>query len=131
VIRAAAEATRKPDPTAKPQAALSSLDSLIARALAAALSPGSSLVASELSGRIRIGTETICVRGDLDTYEVHISTGAIFRMSDGKRVHISTAVSGPEAIALPDFAGITELFRQILVLAEDAKHPAALTTTSE
>ena len=133
VIRAAAEATGKPDPTARPPAAVPSLDSLIARALTAALSPQSSLASAELSRRIQVGSEVVYVRGYLDSYEVHISNGAIYRVSDGKRVHISTAISrlGLGAIGLPDFAGITELFSQILILAEDAKNATALTTSAE
>jgi hypothetical protein len=131
VVRAAAEASGKPDPTSKPTTPAPSLDSLMSRALAAALAPASSLVAAELSERIQVGKEIVYVRGDLDAYEVHISTGAIFRSSDGKRVHISAAVPRLRAIAVPDFAGITELFGQILILAEDAKHAAELTATSE
>ena len=131
VIRAAAEAIGKPDPTVKPPAPLPSLDSLIARALAVALSPVNSAVSPELAGRIRIDGGIVYVRGDLCAYQVHISTGAIFRDSDGKRVHIPTSVSQLSPIAVPEFAGITELFRGILVLAEDAKHAAELTTTSE
>src|SRR3982750_2976121 len=106
--------------TAKPGVPPPSIDALIARALTAALSPGSSLVSSELASRIQIAGEIVHVRGDLDSYQVHISTGAIFRDSDGQRVNIMNAVSRLGSLNVPEFGGVTELFSQVLIPAEDA-----------
>jgi len=131
VIRAAAEALGKSEPTVRQRLPPPSLDALIARALTAALSPGSSLVSGELASRIRIAGEIVHVRGDLDSYQVHISTGAIFRDSDGQRVNITNAVSRLGSFNVPEFGGVTELFSHVLILAEDAKHASALTSHDE
>ena len=121
----------KSEPTVRQRLPPPSLDTLIARALTAALSPGSSLVSGELASRIRIAGEIVHVRGDLDSYQVHISTGAIFRDSDGQRVEITNAVSRLGSLNVPEFGGVTELFSHILILAEDAKHATALTSHDE
>jgi hypothetical protein len=71
------------------------------------------------------------VRGDLDSYQVHISTGAIFRDSDGRRVNITNALSRLGSIKVPEFGGVTEPFSHILILAEDARHATGLTTHDE
>ncbi len=132
VIRAAAEAAGQPDPTAKPPAPAPSLDAITARALAAALSPErSAAIAPEIAGRIRMDGGIINIRGDLDTYRVHISTGAVFRKSDGKRVHIAAEHFPVAASAVPDFGGIATLLNSILVLAEDRKHSDALKAEAE
>ena len=104
---------------------------LIARALTTAVSPESSLVSGELASRIRIAGEIVHVRGDLDSYQVHISTGAIFRDSDGQRVNIMNAVSLLGSPSVPEFGGVTELFSHVLILAEDAKHATALISHDE
>lgn len=131
VIRAAAEATGKPDPAAQSWAAPPSLDSLVARALSAAFSPAGSLLSAELAGRVQVGAESVYVRGDLDSYEVHISTGAIFRASDGKRVHVRSTDAWIPATGLPNLGGIAVLVGHILILAQDAKHAAELIMTAE
>lgn len=131
VIRAAAEAIGKPEPIFKPRSVPASFDSLIARALNAVLSPKNPRIPAELSSRIHVRDQIIHVRGDLDEYQVHISTGTIFRSSDGKRVIISMPASQSDRFVLPDFGGITELLRHVLILAEDARHADALTARSE
>src|SRR4051812_34988315 len=131
VVRAAAEAIGKPDPTPKPVSAPPSFDSLIARALGVVLSPANSGIPAELASRIHIRDEVIHISGDLDKYQVHISTGAIFRSSDGKRVIISATAPKFDGFVLPEFGGIAELLTHVLILAEDAKHASALTARSE
>lgn len=127
VLRAAAEALGEPDPTAKQQSTHPpSLDSLIARALNAVLSSGGSSDLSDLTSRIHISGEIVEIRGDLDSYRVHISTGAIFRNSDGQRVIVSDPDSRFAPVKVPDFAGETELLHHILLLADDAGNRAAL-----
>jgi hypothetical protein len=131
VIRAAAEAAGMPDPTMKPPAAAPRVEDLVSRSLAAVLSPTSSLVAAELADRVAVGPEVVHVRGKLDTYEVHIAGGAIFRGSDGRRLRITAA--GPYEIPgpLPGLGGVTELLRHVLMLAEDDKNAAALTLSEQ
>ena len=131
VIRAAAEAVGMPDPTLKPPAAVPRFEELVARALSAALSPANAVVAPALAGRVEVGAELVHVRGTLDTYEVHISSGAIFRQSDGRRVHIAGSVPQHVPIPLPGLGAVLELLRHVLILAEDDRNAAALTTTSE
>jgi hypothetical protein len=129
VIRAAAEATGVPDPTFRPPAAAPRMEDLVSRALSAALSPSNMLFAPELSARVEVGSELIYVRGKLDTYEVHIDTGAIFRQSDGQRVYITRPVPPPNLpIPVPGFAGVLEVIQQVLILAQDDRNAAALTT---
>jgi hypothetical protein len=131
VIRAAAEAVGKPDPMAKRSVLPPSLDSLIMRALTTVLSPGSSLVSGELAARIQINGDVVHVRGDLDSYRVHVSTGAIFRDSDGQRVNVADSDLRFGSIDVPEFGGVTELLRHILSLIQDSKHPTALSSYSE
>src|SRR3954451_15202971 len=130
VVRAAAEAIGKPDPTPKPVSAPPSFDSLIARALGVVLSPANSGIPAELASGIHIRDEVIHISGDLDKYQVHISTGAIFRSSDGKRVIISATAPKFDGFVLPEFGGIAELLTHVLILAEDAKHASALMARS-
>jgi hypothetical protein len=126
VIRAATEALGESNPPTKAPAYPPSLDSLIARALTAVLSPGTSFGLGNLSSRIHIQGEVVQVCGDLDSYRVHISTGAIFRNSDGQRV-IVTDLHPRFALAdVLDFGGTKELLQHILILAEDAQNRAAL-----
>ena len=131
VIRAAAEAAGVPDPTVKPPAAAPRFEDLVVRALSAVLSPANTLVAPALAGRVEVGAEVVYVRGKLDTYEIHISGGAIFRQSDGRRVHIAGSVPQHMPIPFPGLGGMAELLRHVLILAEDDKNAATLTTTSE
>jgi hypothetical protein len=131
VVRAAAEVIGKPDPGAGPAAAVPSFHSLVARALATAFSAQGSQVSPNLNGRIQVAGETVYVRGDLDSYQVNIPTGAIFRDSDGRQLHLPATVARLGPVALPDFGGIAALFGQILILAEDAKNRSALSTGGE
>lgn len=122
-----------PDPTVKPPAHAPRFEDAVVRALAAALSPANMLAAPALAGRVEVGAEVVYVRGTLDNYEVHISGGAIFRQSDGRRVQIAS--SAPQHVLTPlpgmDLGGVMELLRHILILAEDDKNAAALTTGDE
>jgi hypothetical protein len=131
VIRAAAEATGKPDPTPQPAVRTPSFDSLLSRAFATALSPINSVVSPELAGRIEVGEQVVHVRGDLDTYQVHLSTGAIFRDSDGKQVYIAASAPRLPVTRVPDVAGMAQMLGHILLLAEDAKHSTSLVAMSE
>ncbi len=139
VIRAAAEAAGLPDPTVpysvQPPAAAPAFDDLVVRALSAALSPVNAMVAPALAGRVEVGTEVVHVRGTLDSYDVHISGGAIFRQSDGRRVEIVAPAPQQTPLPLqgpmPGVAGMMELLRHVLMLAEDDKNAAALAIVSE
>ena len=131
VIRAAAEASGKTDPTKKPLKLPPTLDSLIVRALNAALSPESSLSSNELAGRIQITGDIVHVRGNADSYRVHVSTGAIFRDSDGQRVKVSALDSRFGELNVPEFGGVTELFKNILILLQDSDYRTALTPYRE
>jgi hypothetical protein len=128
VVRAAAQGVGAPDPTAVPPKPAPSLDELTARALAVALTPLGSPLSAELAGRVRIEGTVVHVRGDLDSYRLHISTGAIFRDRDGLRIHVK-----PEhpPVWTFDFGGMRDLLSNIIALAEDASHPEALTATRE
>ena len=123
VVRAAREAIGEPHPP--------SLDSLIARALTAVLSPGTSFGLGDLTSRIHVDGEVVQVRGDLDSYRVHISTGAIFRNSDGQRVIVTDLRSRFARVDVLNFGGTKELLQHILVLAEDAQNRAALSFYKE
>jgi hypothetical protein len=131
VIRAAAEAAGVPDPTVKPPSAAPQFENLVARALSAALSPTNMMVAPTLAGRVEVGAEVVYVSGKLDKYEIHISGGAIYRQSDGRRVHIARSLAQHTPIPFPGLGGVVELLRDVLILVEDDKNAAALTTTSE
>jgi hypothetical protein len=131
VVRAAREAIGEPNPPAKAAAHPPSLDSLIARALTAVLSPGTSFGLGDLTSRIHVDGEVVQVRGDLDSYRVHISTGAIFRNSDGQRVIVTDLRSRFARVDVLDFGGTKELLQHILVLAEDAQNRAALSFYKE
>jgi hypothetical protein len=127
VIRAAAEATGRPDPPVKPIAPSASFDILIGRALQAALSPVNSMVNPGVAARIEIADGVVHVRGDLDSYEVHIATGLIFRASDGRQVSVASATFEGTAIAFPNLGGMVELLGNVLALAEDGKHAGRIT----
>lgn len=132
VIRAATEAAGMPEPAVKPPASRPRFEDLAARALSAVLSSVNTQFAPSLAGRVEVGAEVVHVRGKLDTYEIHISGGAIFRQSDGRQVHIErSALPQHTPIQFPGLGGMTELLRHVLILAEDDKNAAALTTTSE
>jgi hypothetical protein len=62
---------------------------------------------------------------------MHVSTGAVFRESDGLRIHVNVERNGFAVVPVPDFGGIGELLSQLLILAEDAKHAGALTNAVE
>ncbi|MBX9600606.1 MAG: hypothetical protein K2X35_06370 [Bryobacteraceae bacterium] len=131
VIRAAAEALGHPDPTVKPPVAAPGFHSLVGRALSSVLSPGAMMMPPEFSGRIEISGETAFVRGDLDSYQMDLSTGTIVRGSDGKRVRVRNSVLNPAPADLPEFGGITGKFRQLMILAQDAEHAASLIAESD
>jgi hypothetical protein len=130
VIRAAAEAAGLPDPALPPPAPLLRFDDLVTRALSAVLSPVNMMAAPGLAGRVEVGKEVVYVRGTLDTYEVHIPGGAIFRQSDRRRVRIRG--SAPQDVPfsfpfpLPGFGGVMDLMRHVLILAEDQKNASIL-----
>jgi hypothetical protein len=128
VVRAAAEAAGKPDPAARPTFVPLSFDALVSHALTAVFAPGNSFIPPALAGRIESKDGIVYVRGDLDTYQVNVANGSIYRDSDGKRVSVIKSCK-PEA--LPEFGGVTELLSQVLVLAEDSKHPQSLRATTD
>lgn len=126
VIRAAAEANGQSDSTPLPKFVPISSEALVSHALTAVFSPGNSLLPAKLAGRVESHDGIVYVRGDRDTYRLHVADGSIFRDSDGRPVTVSKSQK-PEA--LPDFGGVTELLSQVLVLAEDAKHDGSLIAT--
>jgi hypothetical protein len=128
VVRAAAEAAGLPDPVIKPPVAAPRFDDLVVKALSAALSPTNMLIAPALAGRIEVGPEIVHVRGDLDTYEIHIAGGAIYRRSDGRRVRISGNAAHDLPLPIPGLGGVMDLVRHALILAEDERNTAALST---
>lgn len=130
VIRAVAEATERPDPTAQLPVPAAPFDSLVTRALASVLTPRSSLLPPDLAARIEVGDGVVYVRGDLDRYQLNVSTRTVTRQSDGQRVEITPGVT-PFFAPLPEFGGLTEVFRRILILAEDAKHRGSLEVNDE
>ena len=87
------------------------------------------LAAPALSGRVEVGSEVVYVSGKLDKYEIHISGGAIFRQSDGRRVHIARSVPQLAPNPFPGLSGMMELLQDVLILVEDDKNAAALTTS--
>jgi hypothetical protein len=131
VIRAAAEAAGLPDLSMKPPACVPQTQDLVARALSAALSPANLRAAPALAGRVEVGAEVVYVRGKLDNYEIHISGGAIFRQRDGRRIQIVSSVPKHPLIPFPDVSGMMELLRDILILVDDDRNAAALTTASD
>jgi hypothetical protein len=126
VIRAAAEATGKPNPSVRPITPTVSFDIVIGRALQSALSPANSLVNPDIAARIEVADGIIQVRGDRDSYEIHIGTRAIFRASDGKRVLVNSTAFRSHTFALPNLGGVVELLGSALLLAEDVKHASAI-----
>jgi hypothetical protein len=131
VIRAAAEISGSEYSPVKPSRPAPSLDALMARALSAVLSPGACCSLSpEVAGRVHIEAEVVHIRGDLDRYRMHISTGAIFRESDNQRVQVNVRNPEPAPFAAFNIGGISELLGQILILAEDTRHADAISLTA-
>jgi hypothetical protein len=132
VIRTAAEISGIDYTIRKSSHAAPSLDELTARALKAVLSPGAcSAVLPDIAGRVSFEAEVVYIRGDLDKYRMHISTGAVFRESDGQRVHVNLIDPVPAPLARLDMGGIAELLGQMLILAQDTKHAGALSFTPD
>jgi hypothetical protein len=132
VVRAASEAIGKVDPVEGPRTPLPSLDTLTARALGVVLSAQSAGgVSPEIAERVRMDSEIVYIRGDLDTYRMHISTGAIFRESDGRRVHVAIERTSLAGTPGNQFGGVGELLTQILILAEDSRHAQSLAYVAE
>jgi hypothetical protein len=131
VVRAAAEAIGRDVPSRLVKQA-PSLDAMTARALAVVLSADSYGGAFPgLGGRVSIDGDVVHVQGDLDSYRMHISTGSVFRESDGRQILVDVDGFRSELMAGVSFGGVGDLLAQILVLAEDRKHTQALTTTTE
>jgi hypothetical protein len=131
VIRTAAGiAGKEYEPPARPP--VPGLDAITARALAAVLSPAAwGNHAPEFTGRVRVDGEVIRVEGHLSSYRVHISTGAVFRESDGQRIEVrgeSIFAAAPEILK---FGGIAEMLNQVVLLAEDWKHQGGITVLPE
>jgi hypothetical protein len=122
VLRAAAETAGRPDPAPPRPQPMPGLDELTARALRAALDPRGSPMAAGIAGRVIVEGGLVLVRGDLDTYRVHISTGAVFRLSDGSRVSVALEMTP----GLPDIGGTGELLATVLALVRDASDPSAI-----
>jgi len=118
VLRAAAEAAGLPGPSLPAPPAPPRFEELASRALSA--------VAPSLGGRVDVGPEIVYVRGALDTYELHIAGGAIYRQSDGRRIEVQSQL--PPALPIPLHAGggVIELVKNILILADDANNATAL-----
>jgi hypothetical protein len=132
VIRAAAEIAGIDYISEKSSPLAPSLDELTARALKAVLSPGAcSALPPGIGGRVSFEAEIAYIRGDLDKYRMHISTGAVFRESDGQRVHVNLTDPIPGPLARIDMGGIAELLGQMIVLAQDAKNAGALSFTPD
>lgn len=125
VVRAASEATGV-EYVPKPSAPPPSLDAITARAIAAACA-----VMPQFAQRVRIDGGIAHIRGDLDRYRMHLSTGAVFRESDGHRVLVALENWVPAPLAGFDFGGIAELLGQIVFLTQDRKHAEAITVTPE
>jgi hypothetical protein len=120
------------DPVEGPRTPLPSLDTLTARALGVVLSAQSAGgVSPEIAERVRMDSEIVYIRGDLDTYRMHISTGAIFRESDGRRVHVAIERTSLAGTPGNQFGGVGELLTQILILAEDSRHAQSLAYVAE
>ena len=130
VIRAVADAAGLPDPTCQPPTAALRFEDLAARALSVALSPATSPVAPALAGRVEVGADVVYVRGNLDSYEIHIANGAIFRRSDGRRVKIVGSMPQFVSVPLPGFAAVTDLVQHVLILAEDDTNSRYVISTS-
>ena len=130
VVRAAAEAAGQGSPAAPPPQPMPSFDAVLASVLAKfASAKTSSSDLNQVAARVRVEGEMVHVRGQLDTYRVHLSTGAIIRERDGRRMQVDT-----EAAQLPRSAspgGAADLITQIFILAEDATHAHALRTVTE
>jgi hypothetical protein len=127
VVRTAAAASGQPDPGARAAVRVPNLDDLTARALSAVFSTtGFNALPLAVRDRVRIEDGTVLVRGQLDSYRVHLSSGAIFRESDGMRVFVRAGAT-PWQVPPPLAAiGPLEIVAQILILAEDARHLHAL-----
>jgi hypothetical protein len=132
VVRAVAEALGREEPAAKRPTPALSLDALAAHALATMLNPATCTCAPpRVAERVWIDGLIVHICGDLDTYRMHVSTGAIIRERDGRRVHATVEDVMPVTIKDRDVGGVAEMLAQILILAEDAKHVHAVTTTPE
>jgi len=84
-----AAGTPPPAPAAAPRP-VPALDDLVVRALKAVLSPGSSaFVTAGLAERIAFDGPVVRIRGDLDRYRLHVSTGQVFRESDGRQMDVA------------------------------------------
>jgi hypothetical protein len=132
VLRVAADIAGLPDPIARPAQGAPTRDSVIERALKAALSVHiNGLPLNGLSERLRFADDVVHINGDLDQYQIHVSTGAIFRRSDGRRVSVSAEASPFRGLQRPELSAFSELLARILILAEDAKHAGAVSVLPE
>lgn len=126
VVRAAAEIAGLPDPIARPQV-VPTRDAVIERALKAALSVHmNGLPLNGLSERLRFAEDIVHIRGDLDRYQMHMSTGDIYRGADGRRVAVSVEASPFKGLQRPELSGFADLLAKILILAHDAEHADAV-----
>lgn len=132
VIRAAADIAGLADPIAMPAQGAPTRDSVIERALKAALSiQMNGLPLNGLSERIGFADDVVYINGDLDQYQIHVSTGAIFRRSDGRRIAVSAEASPFRGLQRPELSGFSELLARILILAQDATQAAAVSVLPE
>jgi hypothetical protein len=126
VIHAAANAVGEPLPTAAPTGP-STLDDLTIRALKTVLSSAAwGGAPAEVITRVEFDGTAIRVRGNLDRYRVHTSTGEVFRESDGKRIDVAVDTHHlpvPAPLMAPN---VVKLLAQVLVLADDSSHRHAI-----
>jgi hypothetical protein len=102
-------------------------DAVIERALKAALSVQmNGLPLNGLSERLRFAEDVVYIRGDLDQYQLRVSTGDIFRGTDGRRVEVSVEASPYRGLQRPELSGFSDLLARILILAQDARHSEAV-----
>ncbi|MDX2149508.1 MAG: hypothetical protein SFV54_02155 [Bryobacteraceae bacterium] len=115
VRRAAAEAVGRPDPTVRPPGNLPTFPEIVGRSISAAL--GSMNLASD---RVAVAGDVIHIRGQRDTYELHIGSRTVYRGSDGKQMEIPMAGSNVLPGGVADLVGLSELVRVVLALSEDS-----------
>jgi hypothetical protein len=131
VLRAAAEALGMQAPQYASRAQPLDPGSILGRTLQAVLAPHNLMMRPGLEGRIEVTGGIAYVRGDLDSYQVHLSSGAIYRNSDGRRIYPARAEPIPSFAALPNVAGLAGLLGSILALAEDSTHGTSFRVEAE
>jgi len=126
VVRAAGDAagTSSPSPEPVVPGRMPDLDEITAQALARTISAKfAGQGAPAFGDRVRVDGTVIHVRGDLDSYRVHLSSGAVFRESDGHRVHVP--------VRDMQMGGMSDILQRILMLTRDSQHSGEFTSAPE